>query len=97
MISTNSAAVEVLVFPRGIYIAMYLSSAGTKAHTPVEDGNLRLSTKVREPCPVISPLTNQKKVTRSTTFTPNFAFENFSWKTIREFGALEDEPPVLLA
>ena len=85
------------VFPRGIYIAIYLSSAGTKAHNPVEDGNLRLSTKVREPYPVISPLTNQKKVTQSTAFTPNFAFKNFSWKTIREFGALEDQRPVLLA
>ena len=94
MISTNRAAVKV--FPRGIYIAIYLSSAGTKAHNPVEDGNLRLSTKVREPYPVISPLTNQKKVTQSTAFTSNFAFKNF-WKTIREFGALEDEQPVLLA
>ena len=96
MISTNSAAVKVLVFPPGIYIAIYLSSAGTKAHSPVEDGNLRLSTKVLEPYPVISPLTNQK-VTQSTAFTPNFAFKNFSWKTISEFGALEDEPLVLFA
>ena len=73
------------------------SSAGTKAPTQVEDGNFRLSTRVLEHHPVTSPPTNQKKFTHPAALTPNFAYKNFSPKTIREFGVFEHKPPVLLA
>ena len=46
----------------------------TGATTQVEDGNLRLSRRFLEHCPVASPPTNQKKVTQSAALTPNVAF-----------------------
>ena len=72
-------------------------SAGTKAPTQGEDGNSRLSTGFLEHRPVTSPPTNQKKVTHPAALTPNFAYKNFSPKTIGEFRFFEHQPPVLLA
>ena len=75
---------RVLVPPQGIYRTISLSSsAGTKVPTQVEDSNFRLSSRFLEHHPVTSPPTNQKKVTHSTALTPNFAYKNFSPKTIR--------------
>ena len=71
---------------------------GTKAPSQVEDGNFRLSTRFLEHCPVTSQPTNQRKATHPAALTPNFAYKNFSPKTIREFGVCEHAPlPVLFA
>lgn len=59
--------------------------------TSVEDGNFRLSIRFLEHCPATSPPTNQKRVTN----IPNFAYKDFSQKSIREFRIFEHEPPVL--
>ena len=66
----------------------------TRAPTQVGDGNFRLSTRFLEHHPLTSPPTNQKKVTHPAVLTPNFAYKNFSPKTVRGF---EHEPPILLA
>ena len=73
------------------------SSAETKALTPVKYSNFRLSTGFLEHCPVISPLTNQKKVTHPADLTTNFVHKNFSPQTIREFWSFEYKPPILTA
>ena len=73
------------------------SSVGTKVLTQVEDGNFRLNIRFLEHCPVTSPPASQKKVTHPAALTPNFAYKNFSLKTIREFRDFEHEPPILLA
>ena len=65
--------------------------------TQVEDGNFRPSTRLLEHRPVTSPPTNQKEATHPAAFTLNFAYKNFSPKTISEFGGFEHEPPILLA
>ena len=89
---------KVPVPPQEIYITIYLSSsAGTKVPTRVEDGNFRLRTIFLGHFFVTSPATNQKKATHPAALTPNFAYKNFSPKTIREFGVFECEPPILLA
>ena len=62
------------------------SSAGSKVLTQVEVGNSRLGTRFQEHGSITSPLTNQKKVTHLASLTPNFAYKNFSLKTIGEFG-----------
>ena len=88
---------RVLVPPQGIYMTVSLSSsAGTKAPTQVEDGNFRLGAWFLGHRPVTSPPTNQKKVTNPAALTPNFAYKNFSPKTIGEFGIFEHKPPILL-
>ena len=53
-------------------------------------------TRFPEHCLVTSPPSNQKKVTHPAALTPNFAYKNFSLKTIREFGFFEYEPPIFL-
>ena len=63
----------------------------------MEDGNFRLSPRFLESCPVTSPPTNQKKVTRPAALNPNFPYKNFSQKPIKEFRFFEHKPPVLLA
>ena len=42
-------------------------------------------TRFLEHCPVISPPTNQKKVTHPAAFPPDFAYKSFSLKTTGEF------------
>ena len=54
----------------------------------MEDGNFRLSTGSLEHHPVTAPPINQKKTPHPEAFTPNFAYKNFSLKTIRDFGVL---------
>ena len=63
----------------------------------MEDGNFRLNTRFLEHGPVTSPPANQKKVTHPAALTRNFAYKNFSLRTIGEFGVFEHEPPILLA
>ena len=65
--------------------------------TQVEGSNFRLGTRFLEHHPVTSPPTNQKKVTHPAALTSNFAYENFSPKTITEFGLFEQKPPGLFA
>ena len=92
-----------LTFPEALRIVIgtykYLSSsAGTKAPIlQVEHGNLRLRTRFLEHHPVSPPLTSQKKVTHPAALTPDFACKNFCSQTIREFGVLESELPILCA
>ena len=69
------------------------SSAGTKAPIQVEDGNFMLSTRFLEHRPVTSPPTNQKKATHPAAQTSNFAYKDFSPRTIREFGFLSMSCP----
>ena len=62
--------------------------------TQVENVNSQQSTRFLEHHLVTSPPTNQKEL---TSCSPNFAYKNFSLKTIRDFGGFEHEPPILLA
>ena len=62
----------------------------------MEDGNFRLSTRFLEHCPIISPPTNQKKVTHPAALTPNFAYKT-SPHNMGEFGFFEHKPPILFA
>ena len=73
------------------------SPAGTKVPTQVEDSTFRLSTRILEPCSVILPSPNQKKVTCPATLTPNAAYKNSPPKPLGSFGFLEHEPSILLA
>ena len=59
--------------------------------TQLEDANFRMSTAFPQHCPGISPSANQKKVTHSVILIPNFAYKNFSLKTIQEFWVFEHE------
>ena len=54
----------------------------------VEDGNFRLSPGFLEHHPVTSPPTRQKRVTQPPVLIPNFAYIDFSPKTITEFEVL---------
>ena len=89
---------RILVPPQG-YTEQYLwvLLQELKAPIQVKDGSFRLSTRCLEHCPVTSPPTNQKKVTHPAALTPNFAYKNFSLKTVGEFGVFEHKPPVPLA
>ena len=62
--------------------------------TQVENVNSQQSTRFLEHHLVTSPPTNQKEL---TSCSPNFAYKNFSLKTIGEFGSFEYKPPILLA
>ena len=70
---------------RDIHNVSLSSSAETKAGSQMEDGNFRLNARFLEHCPVTSSPTNQKRVTHSAALTPNFAYKNFSPRTIKEF------------
>ena len=59
---------------------------GTEATTQVENGDFRMSSRFLGHRPITSPPTNQKKVTYPVALPLNFAYKNFSLKTMGEFG-----------
>ena len=63
-------------------------SAGSEASVQMEGGNLRLSTRFLEYCPVTTPPNNQKKVTHSVAFPTNLPFKTLP-QGQREFGLFE--------
>ena len=81
---------------RNIHNTILSSSTGTKVSTQVKNGNFRLSLRFLEHCPVTSPLTNHKNVIHPAALTPNFAYKNFSLKTIGELGFFERKSSLFL-
>lgn len=65
----------------------------TKAHIQVEDGKLRLSTRLPEHHPLTSPPANQKKATCPAALTPNSANKT----PPQNHRHCEHKPPLLLA
>lgn len=82
--------------PRNIHNSILSSFAGTKVSTQVKNGNFSVSLRFLEHCPVTSPLINHKKVIRPAALTPNFAYKNFTLKTIGELGFFECKSPLFL-
>ena len=84
----------------GIYTTIWCISSscstGTKDPTQVEVGNLGLSRRFLEHCPVTSPATNQKEVIPpSAQMLP---LKNLPWKSSRSLpGSFEHKLPILLA
>ena len=83
----------ILAPPRGTHSPISEFSSRNQGPTQLGDGNFRLSMEHR---PITSSPTNENKVTGSSALTLNFAFENFSLKTIR-VQVFENQPPVLLS
>ena len=71
-------------------------SAGSEASVQMEGGNLRLSTRFLEYCPVTTPPNNQKKVIHTAALTPNFAYKNFFPKPLESYGFLSRSHPFSL-
>ena len=75
--------------PPGICVTLSLSSfSGTRAFSKAEAGNFRETTRFQEAMPCHLTTNHQQKVTHLAALTPNFAYKNFSLKTIRDFGVL---------
>ena len=86
----------VLAPPPGTDSPISEFSCRNQGPTQLGDGNFRLSTGFLEHRPITSSPTNENKVTGSSALTLNFAFENFSLKTIKVH-VFEHQLPVLLA
>lgn len=59
---------------------------GTGATTQEENGDFRMSSRFLGHHPITLPPNNQKKVAYPVALPPNFAYKNFSLKTMGEFG-----------